>query len=277
MAESADVVEVVQRGSFATLATYRHDPAAPHRDPDEEAFDATTVMLTEGGTWTLETAIGRTDVDPSVVVVGTEGRAFRASHGDERPTDLTTFVEFRASDSSFGQELAPLVERLRSIQAVPRTREIARVAGALERATAAVHPALRLDVLTIELLLAIGDADLRTARPSSVRADILDRVLLARDYLDAHAHEDVRLADLARHAALSPFYLARVFRQVVGTSPHAYLLQRRLDLAAAMLRRGDRSVTQVAFDVGFSSPSHFAKRFRERFGVPPNRFRRLPD
>jgi AraC-like DNA-binding protein len=99
------------------------------------------------------------------------------------------------------------------------------------------------------------------------------QVLVARDYLDEHFAEDVDLATLARVASVSPFHLARAFRAEVGIPPHAYLVERRLDRAAALLGSGDGTVTQVAMAVGFRSPAHFAKRFRRRFGTSPSAFR----
>jgi len=70
---------------------------------------------------------------------------------------------------------------------------------------------------------------------------------------------------------MSPFHFARVFRELVGTPPHRYLLTVRLARAAALLREGT-TVTDTCFAVGFGNFSHFIRLFRRTFGVSPSHF-----
>jgi AraC-like DNA-binding protein len=97
-------------------------------------------------------------------------------------------------------------------------------------------------------------------------------ILRARDYLDAHAGEEVELADLARVAGLSRSHLIRAFRREVGLTPHAYLMDRRFRAASRLLERGE-APGDVAAACGFFDQSHLNRVFKARMGVTPGAFR----
>ena len=73
---------------------------------------------------------------------------------------------------------------------------------------------------------------------------------------------------------MSAGHLSRQFREAYGESPYSYLMTRRIERAMTLLRRGDLSVTEVCFEVGFSSLGTFSTRFSELVGVPPSTYRR---
>lgn len=98
-------------------------------------------------------------------------------------------------------------------------------------------------------------------------------LLRAKDLADARFAEPLDVDDLARAAGLSRAHFSRAFRRAFGESPHAYLLTRRLERAAAMLRTTDRSVAQICFDVGLSSVGSFTSSFTRTFGLSPTRYR----
>jgi AraC-like DNA-binding protein len=95
----------------------------------------------------------------------------------------------------------------------------------------------------------------------------------AKDYLQAHYVEEVTLQELASVANMSPFHLARVFRQVVGLPPHAYQIQLRLAHARTLLAQG-YEVGYVASFTGFFDQSHFTQQFKRRYLVTPGSYRR---
>jgi AraC-like DNA-binding protein len=95
----------------------------------------------------------------------------------------------------------------------------------------------------------------------------------AQDYIDARFVEGVRLDDLARHVALSPYYLLRVFRAEVGLPPHAYLDNVRIRHAERLILAG-HPLAQVAAEVGFSSQSHLTRQFKRVLGVTPGQYAR---
>ena len=99
-------------------------------------------------------------------------------------------------------------------------------------------------------------------------------LLRAKDLADARYFEPLDVEDLARAAGLSRAHFSREFRRAFGESPHAYLLTRRLERAAALLRNTDRSVADVCFSVGLQSVGSFTSSFTRTYGVPPNSYRR---
>ena len=98
-------------------------------------------------------------------------------------------------------------------------------------------------------------------------------LIRAKDLVDARYAEPLGVDELARAAGLSRAYFSREFRRAFGESPHAYLLTRRLERAAAMLRTTDRSVTDICFSVGLVSVGSFTSRFTRTYGMPPTAYR----
>jgi AraC-like DNA-binding protein len=98
-------------------------------------------------------------------------------------------------------------------------------------------------------------------------------LLRAKDLADARYFERLRVDDLAQAAGLSRAHFSRAFRQAFGESPHAYLLTRRLERAAALLRTTDRSVAEICFSVGLQSVGSFTSSFTRTYGVSPTVYR----
>jgi AraC-like DNA-binding protein len=102
-----------------------------------------------------------------------------------------------------------------------------------------------------------------------------DLVLLrrVRDRIDREYAQPLDVEALARGVHVSSGHLSREFKRAFGESPYSYLMTRRIERAMAFLRRGDRSVTEVCFAVGFSSLGTFSTRFSELVGMPPSVYR----
>ena len=98
-------------------------------------------------------------------------------------------------------------------------------------------------------------------------------LLRARDLADARYFEPLDVDDLAQAAGLSRAHFSREFRRAFGDSPHAYLLTRRLERAAALLRDTDRSVADICMSVGLQSVGSFTTSFTRTFGVSPTVYR----
>jgi AraC-like DNA-binding protein len=98
-------------------------------------------------------------------------------------------------------------------------------------------------------------------------------LLRAKDLADARYFERLDVDDLARAAGLSRAHFSREFRRAFGESPHAYLLTRRLERAAALLRTTDRSVADICFSVGSQSVGSFTTSFTRTFGLSPTAYR----
>lgn len=95
-----------------------------------------------------------------------------------------------------------------------------------------------------------------------------------RDRIDRDYAQPLDVPGLARAVGMSAGHLSRQFKEAYGESPYSYLMTRRIERAMTLLRRGELSVTEVCFEVGFSSLGTFSTRFSELVGVPPSVYRR---
>src|ERR1039458_4623693 len=101
-----------------------------------------------------------------------------------------------------------------------------------------------------------------------------DRHLLrAKDLVDARYFEPLGVQDMARAAGLSRAHFSREFRRAFGEPPHAYLLTRRLERAAALLRGTDHAVTDICFSIGLASLGSFTTSFTRTYGMSPSAYR----
>ena len=97
----------------------------------------------------------------------------------------------------------------------------------------------------------------------------------ARDRMDREFAEPLDVPALARTALMSTAHFSRRFREAYGETPYSYLMTRRIERAAALLRRGDMSVTDACFAVGCTSLGSFSARFNQVLGVTPSAYRAL--
>jgi AraC family transcriptional regulator len=112
----------------------------------------------------------------------------------------------------------------------------------------------------------------RTATSASPRDR--RRAVEAAVFLEEHSHEAIDLESTARRFELSAFHFLRLFANVVGVTPHQYLVRSRLRSAARLLAADPRSITEIALDVGFTDLSNFVRTFHRVAGVSPRAFRK---
>ena len=105
------------------------------------------------------------------------------------------------------------------------------------------------------------------------REQLARHLLRAKDLVDARYFDELTVADMAAAATMSPSHFSRRFSDTFGESPHQYLLTRRLERAAALLRTSDWSVTDICFAVGWNSVGSFTTSFRRVFGLTPLAYR----
>jgi AraC-like DNA-binding protein len=98
-------------------------------------------------------------------------------------------------------------------------------------------------------------------------------LLRAKDLVDARYREPLDVPTLARAAHVSPAHFSREFRRAFGETPHQYLLTRRLERAAALLRNTDWSVAQICARVGLTSVGSFTTSFGRAYGLSPMAYR----
>jgi AraC-like DNA-binding protein len=102
----------------------------------------------------------------------------------------------------------------------------------------------------------------------------LVKLCRAKDFIREAFAESIDLPTVAAEAEISPWHLLREFRQTFGETPHEYLTRLRIAKAKQLLLVGDRPVTQICFDVGFTSLGSFSTLFARKVGVSPHGYRR---
>ncbi len=100
------------------------------------------------------------------------------------------------------------------------------------------------------------------------------QLLQVLDYIHDHLEQDIKLADLAKLLGMSQYHFSYLFKQTIGTSPHQYLLQQRVERAKQLLKQQpDQSIMEIALECGFNSHSHLSKQFRQFTGITPTAYR----
>ncbi len=149
------------------------------------------------------------------------------------------------------------------------------VLGELAQATAAARTDVGLDETGLSIAARFVEVvSGRKLEPQRASPRDHRRAVEAALWIDAHAHESIDLATVAGQVDLSPFHFLRIFRRVVGVSPHQYLVRARLRRAARLLASDSRPITDLALDVGFADLSNFVRTFHRAAGVSPKAFRR---
>ncbi|PYM21905.1 MAG: AraC family transcriptional regulator [Candidatus Rokuibacteriota bacterium] len=173
-----------------------------------------------------------------------------------------------------------LGEALRAVRGrahpLPFVREpvsrYARLARAVREAFAGPLQSLAIDSLVVDLAEGLTEGE-RGGALAGRRVDVR-AVERARQLLDAECTRVVRSSELESITGLTRHDLARQFRIVLGTSPHRYLLMRRLDFARERMQRKDR-LAEIAADAGFADQAHFTRAFKSAVGLTPARYRAL--
>jgi AraC-like DNA-binding protein len=175
-----------------------------------------------------------------------------------------------------------LIEALRTLRGRPYPLPFvsepvsvnAKLARAIDEAFRGPLESLAVDSLMMDLAegLLAGEWS-GVARAVSRRVDI-QAMERARQFLDAERTRVVRSAELESLTGLTRYDVARQFRILFGTSPHRYLLRRRLEFARERIHR-HRPLVEIACDAGFADQAHFTRAFKAAFGLTPARYRAL--
>src|SRR5262245_45793906 len=201
------------------------------------------------------------------ILVGRKGDEYMCTHDHHAGGDQCLSV---APAAELAESISDNVWRA---GCVPPTPELM-VMGELAQAAAQGRGDISLEEAGLMFVSRFADVvSGRRARPVSIRARDRRRAVEAALWIDAHADRPINLDRAARIAGLSPFHFLRLFARVLGVTPHQYLLRARLRRAAKLLADDDRSITDVAFDVGFGDLSNFVRTFHRAAGVSPRRFR----
>ena len=214
-------------------------------------------------------ARGRThDLVAGAFMIGYPGDEYTCTHEHHACGDEC--LSFQFSPEAI-EELGGAAETWR-IGAVPPLAALV-VFGELAQAAASGDSDVGLDEAGWGLASRFKEALTgESAKAASVSAADRRRAVEAALWIDEQSHEDIDLQRVAGEAGLSPFHFLRLFSRALGVTPHQYLIRSRLRRAARLLAEKERSVTDIALDVGFADLSNFVRTFRRAAGVSPSRF-----
>ena len=149
-----------------------------------------------------------------------------------------------------------------------------RLAGSLLR----LHRKLETHGMALDVESSLFEVFKRLARKHTRVQERIDRsgveksrIKRVKEYLDAFYPREITLDDLAAVAQFSPYHLLRTFRSSVGLTPHAYLIQIRIEEGKRLLRMGN-SISDVSVSTGFADQSHFTRHFKRIMGVTPGQY-----
>ena len=261
------VATLLKRGSLRVV-DYRCT-AGPGDAPFTEQHASFSLSYVRRGSFGYETR-GRTfELVGGALLYGSPGDDYRCTHPHHTHGDECLSYQF---DAALLDALGLPQEPWRS-GALPPLAELA-VLG--ERAQAAAEGGSDLGLDEAGVLLAARFVALISGREQpAVRVSARDRRRAVRGalWLDAHAHEAMDLARVARASGVSAYHFLRLFSRVTGVTPHQYLVRARLRRAARLLAQEARPIAEIAFEVGFGDLSNFIRTFRRAAGASPRQFR----
>jgi AraC-like DNA-binding protein len=250
-----------------SVSDFRCD-AAPGDAPFMEQHRCHSISYVRKGSFGCHTRGRFTELVAGSVLVGHPGDEYVCSHdhvcGDEclsffLQPDLVETIGDRANIWQIGST-PPLPELM--------------VFGELAQASAEGRSDIGLDEIGLFAGRFVEVISGRAPKPFSASARDRRRAVETALWIDAHSHQEIDLEQAARQADISLFHFLRLFAGVLGVTPHQYLVRSRLRHAARLLADHDRSITDVAYDVGFGDLSNFVRTFHRAAGVSPLKFRR---
>ena len=125
----------------------------------------------------------------------------------------------------------------------------------------------------LALRLIGGCSSARVIEPKYEQSLPTSTFKLLIDYIDAHLHQDIRLADLAALVNFSEAYISILFKRFTGIPIHQYIIKQRIKRATRLLKSSQLSITEIALECGFYSHSHFTRLFKRTVGVNPSQVR----
>lgn len=247
--------------------------AGPQDRPFEERHEAVSIAIVSEGSFQYRSSDGSAVLGPGALLLGNPGRCFECGH-EHAAGDRC--LSFHFEPAYFERLVADVPGARRATLDVPSLPPLPRLLPLLAEAEIARDEgdAAVLEELALRLAGAVV-ATVANGQPARLRLRPQDerRVTRALRRIEAAADETLMLAELAAEAATSPYHFLRIFRAIVGLTPHQYILRTRLQRAAARLRRTSVPVAAIAFACGFNDLSTFNQRFRRVMGMSPTAYR----
>lgn len=262
-----EITTLLQRSSMSVVDV--RCTAGPADVPFVEEHRGFSVSYVRTGSFGCRTRGKAFELVAGSILVGHPGDEYMCTHEHVRGDECLSFQLSPELVASLGDR--PDVFRVGSLPPLPELM----VLGELAQAAAEGRSDMGLD--EVGMLFAARFVQVSSGRrpaPAEVRALDRRRAVEAALWIGAHAHEPVDLERAASEVGLSPFHFLRIFARVLGVTPHQYLVRSRLRDAARLLTDEARSITDVAFEVGFGDLSNFVRVFHRAAGVSPRGFRK---
>lgn len=257
---------VLWRGSISMI-DYRCS-AGPADTPFVELHHGFSVSYVRKGSFGYHTRGQSFELVAGSILVGHPGDEYMCTHDHARGDECLSFHLAPALVETIGEQAETW--RIGGVPPLPALMVI----GELAQAAAEGKSDIGLD--EVGMLFAARFVEVvsgQKRRSPGVRARDRRRAVEAALWMDAHSHLPIDLERAAREVGLSPFHFLRLFANVLGVTPHQYLVRSRLRHAARLLADDTRSITDIALDVGFGDLSNFVRTFHRAAGVSPRRFR----
>jgi len=253
---------IVARGREVRLGVFGHGPGEPVAALDWWA--RTCLVFTEYGTWSVRSKYGAGIASAAVMVAGGGGTEYQCGHpfGVE---DRNLCLIFPRGVAPPPTGLVPVAGRIAALR-----RNLRRHVSAGRQAVTGHDSADELDAIGWSLMAAARSPD-APAAPGARDRRLAGRLRELIDVECANPQLDVVAAGVA--IGLDRTRMIHVFRDVTGTTPHRYLVERRVAHAAEMLATGDAPIIDVCFASGFGSVARFQTSFKRAWGMPPSQYR----
>jgi AraC-like DNA-binding protein len=252
-----------------TIVDYRCD-AGPDVTPFVELHGGFDLAYVRKGSFGYRAGGAAFELVAGAVLVGRPGDEFVCTHDHAVGDECLSFQLAPALVEALGAD----ARRWRSGMLPPLAELM--VLGELAESVAAGASDLGIDEAALafaaRFVEVVGGG--RGARPATPTARDRRRAVEAALWIDERSTDAVDLEQAAHAAGLSAFHFLRLFANVLGVTPHQYLVRSRLRHAARLLADEERAITDVAYDVGFGDLSNFVRTFRRAAGVSPGGFRR---
>ncbi len=248
--------------------------AGPDDSPFEEKNDYVSIAVVVAGSFKYRSARGAVVLSPGSLLLGSVDESFECSHehgaGDR-------CVSFNYEPAFFERLAADSAGRGASLKfPVHRLPELPSLVPLVAEAQLGLHrpQSVNFEELALELagrvLTTLGGEAVSMKGPT-IRDE--RRIATAVRFIESHFRRPLSLEELSALVGISPYHFLRTFKQVVGLTPHQFLLRMRLREAALRLRTTSEPVLDIALDAGFGDLSNFNHTFREAFGTTPTKYR----
>jgi len=241
--------------------------AGPDDKPFAEAFPAHSIAYVRRGSFGCHCRGRFHELVAGSMLVGFPGDEYVCTHDHVVGDECLSFFLAPELVDAIGDE------KLWQVGSVPPLPELM-VLAEIAQTAADGNSDVGLDEVAHALAARFVDVvNGRKAKPLTASLRDRRRAVESALWIDANSHKPIALDDAAEQAGLSPFHFLRLFSDVLGVTPHQYLVRSRLRHAARRLADDDSPITDIAYDVGFNDLSNFVRTFHRASGASPMRFR----